>query len=284
MKIEEKILTPADAAKLLAGAGPNRKRVRSRVANLASAIKRGEWVPDGNPIRITDKGILLDGQHRCAAIVEADIAVPVILVTGLSADSRLVMDTGKARTFSDYLTIRNVANAVQIGATTTLLWNYEHGVFTWRGDWFARPFPTLQQLWELYQQREDDIRLGSMQGQAVNRVVRISRSVVSGAWVILGDIECDRCGALPPDLDDFYDQLAMRKASGFDSVTLLIKLMNAKDRAPGIAGPSTYSQKVQLALLFKAWNYYREGRPVQALRFSLGGKAGVNREAFPVPH
>ena len=86
------------------------------------------------------------------------------------------------------------------------------------------------------------------------------------------------------DLDDFYDQLAMRKVAEFDSVTLLIKLMNGKERAPGITGPSTYSQKVQTALLFKAWLAYREGRPIQTLRFSLGGKAGMNRENFPVPH
>jgi hypothetical protein len=284
VKIEEKILTPVDAAKLLANVGPQRKRVRSRVANLASAIKRGEWIPDGNPIRISADGLLLDGQHRLAAIVEAGIAVPVILLTGLPAESQLVMDSGKSRSFAEYLSIRDVQNHIQIAATTTLLWNYDHGVFTWRGDWFARPLPTHQQLWELYQKRHEEIRLGTMQGHVVGRVVRMSRSVVAGAWIILGDIECGKCGPLPPDLDDFYDQMAMRKTSEFDSITLLIKLMNAKDRAPGIAGPSVYSQKVQLALLFKAWNYYREGRPVQTLRFSLGGKDGVNRENFPVPH
>ena len=38
-----------------------------------------------------------------------------------------------------------------------------------------------------------------------------------------------------------------------------------------------------MALLLKAWNYYREGRPIQTLRLSLGGKAGVNRENFPGP-
>lgn len=284
MKIEEKTLTPADAATLLASNGPNRKLIRSRVANLASAIKRGEWTPDGNPIRVSAEGVLLDGQHRLSAIVESEIAVPVILLTGLPPESQLVMDSGKSRNFADYLAIRGIQNHVQIAATTTLLWNYDHGVFTWRGDWFARPTSTHQQLWELYQKRHEDIRLGTMQGGIVNRLVRISRSVAAGGWVILGDIECGKCGPVPPDLDDFFDQLAMRKTSEFDSITLLIKLMNAKDRAPGISGPSVYSQKVQLALLFKAWNYYREGRPIQSLRFSLGGKAGVNRENFPVPH
>jgi hypothetical protein len=285
VKIEEKTLTPAEASTLLASTGPNRKLIRSRVANLARAIERGEWTPDGNPIRVSDKGVLLDGQHRLSAIVESDTPVPVILLTGLSADSQLVMDSGKARSFHDYLTIRGIGDAHQMAATTTLLWNYEHGIFTWRGtDWFSRPTPTHQQLWELFQKREDDIRLGSLQGKAVNRVVRISRSVVSVAWIVLGAVECDKCGPVPPDLDDFYDQLAMRKVAEFDSITLLIKLMNAKDRAPGISGPSVYSQKVQMALVLKAWNYYREGRPIQTLRFSLGGKAGVNRENFPVPH
>lgn len=284
MKIEEKTLTPADAAKLLALEGPQRKRIRSRVANLASAIERGEWTPDGNPIRVSADGVLLDGQHRLAAIVEAGIAVPVVILTGLSAESQLVMDSGKARSFHDYLTIRGIGDAHQMAATTSLLWNYEHGIFTWRGDWFGPPSPTHQQLWELFQKREEDIRLGSLQGKAVNRVVRISRSVVSAAWIVLGEVECSKCGPVPPDLDDFYDQMAMRKVADFDSVTLLIKLMNSKDRTPGMAGPSVYSQKVQLALLLKAWNYYREGRPIATLRFSLGGKAGVNRENFPVPH
>ncbi len=284
MKIEEKTLTPAEAAKLLGNPGPQRKLIRSRVARLASEIKRGEWIPDGNPIRLTADGGLLDGQHRLAAIVEADTAVPVLLLTGVTTESQLVMDSGKARSFHDYLTIRGVGDAHQMAATTTLLWNYEHGIFTWRGDWFGRPTPTHSLLWELFQKREEDIRLGSLQGKAVNRVVRISRSVVSAAWIVLGEVECSKCGPVPPDLDDFYDQLAMRKVADFDSVTLLIKLMNSKDRAPSTAGPSVYSQKVQMALLLKAWNYYREGRPIATLRFSLGGKAGVNRENFPVPH
>lgn len=47
MKIDVQTITPAGATTLLAGAAPNRNRVRRRVAALAEAMSSGEWRIDG---------------------------------------------------------------------------------------------------------------------------------------------------------------------------------------------------------------------------------------------
>lgn len=282
MEIREVLMTPADAAKLLEMNTRNRKLIRSRVTALTAAIERGEWVPDGNPIKISVNDVVLDGQHRLASIAGAEAPVKTWLATGLSDESQLVMDSGKPRTFGDYLHIKGIPNSLNAAATTRLLWSWDNGLFgAWSKDWFARPVPTNAQLWETFDKRHEDIELALKVSAPVLRVVRASRAVLSGGWIILGDVECGECSPVGPDLDEFYDQLAMRKVSEFDSITLFIRLLNGKDRDRKSALTSGYAQHVQLALLIKAWNAYRTGRPVATLRFSLGGK---NRERFPLPH
>jgi len=281
VKTSEILMTPADAATLLRQNTRNRKLVHQRVTALTAAIARGEWIPDGNPVKVSVTEVILDGQHRLAAVAAGDIAVPVVLMEGLPDEAQMVMDSGRARTFADYLTIRGIPNERTMASAVRFVWNYQSGIFGWKKDWFARPMPTNQQLWDLFKRDREILEIGVNQASLVLRVVRTSRAVVSGAWVVLSQIECSRCGAVGPDLDEFYEALAMRKACNYDSVTSFIRLMNSKHRDEKSALTSGYSQHVQTALLIKAWNAYREGRPVATLRYTLGG---AKPEPFPVPH
>ena len=51
------------------------------------------------------------------------------------------------------------------------------------------------------------------------------------------------------------------------------------------AGRSAYSQTVQMALLIKTWNAFREGKPIVALRWRRRPSTPGDRpERFPIPH
>jgi hypothetical protein len=282
VKISEIDMTPALAAKLLEKNTRNRKASRVRVTTLTAAIDRDEWVFDGNPIKIASSGIVLDGQHRLMAIAAGTRTVRVILIEGLDEDAQMVMDAGKPRSFADYLHIHGVQNSLNMAAAVRLVWNYQNDLFgPWHKDWFARPMPTNAQLWDVFKTRQVELELGVMQSSPVCRVVRMSRAVASGAWVVLGGIECDKCSPVGPDLDEFYEMLSMRKATEFDGIGLFIKTMNGKDRDKKSTLVAGYAQHVQFALLIKAWNAYREGRPVAQLKYTLGG---ARPEKFPTPH
>src|SRR5258708_11331106 len=123
--VQQVTLTPEDASHLMEKNIGNRLLSPRRVNSLAQSISRGEWLFDGNPIRLTSDGRLLDGQHRLAAIMQAGESVPVLMLHGLEPESQLAIDSGRPRTFSDYLRLRGVAQIHSVAAAVRLLANID---------------------------------------------------------------------------------------------------------------------------------------------------------------
>lgn len=81
------LLTPDLAAWLLDGNLDGNRRLSSReVDRIANDITEGRWKANGDTIKVNESGKLIDGQHRCHAVIQADIAVPTMIVFGVSDD------------------------------------------------------------------------------------------------------------------------------------------------------------------------------------------------------
>ena len=96
-------VTPAAAAELLRRNTSNRKIRAAVVAKYASEIAHGEWraVPAG--VGIDERGVLIDGQHRLAAIVQSGIAAPMLVVVGFPRASQEKCDRHAKRTITDVM-------------------------------------------------------------------------------------------------------------------------------------------------------------------------------------
>ena len=70
---------------------------RSRIEELARAIRSGNWVLTHQGLAFDEAGNLLDGQHRLAAIVLAGIPVLINVTRGLPMESSRAMDLGWTR-------------------------------------------------------------------------------------------------------------------------------------------------------------------------------------------
>jgi hypothetical protein len=75
-------ITPARAAELLAANSTNRPLSRAVVHGFAEAMRRGEWMVTHQGIAFDVHGVLVDGQHRLAAIIDADQSVELTVFTG----------------------------------------------------------------------------------------------------------------------------------------------------------------------------------------------------------
>ena len=268
MKISEIVMTPVHAAKLLEGNTGNRTLSQARIAAIAADIANGAWQADGSPIRVAKSGKLLDGQHRLSAIVRAKREVPVVLVEGLDEEAQLTIDSGKARSFNDYLIVRGYADHLTTSTTTRLLWRYLNGELTYEGNWSTRPSPTLTALWDLFTERQQDIQAAVAVGRRAGKYIRMSRSVLSVGWILLSAVDFE-------DAEEFFAQLANERPQGNATATLTRSMNNRE----GVAGKrGQVDQKWQMAFLFKAWNAFREGRDISIIRWTRGGK---NREPFP---
>lgn len=118
-------ITPVLAEILLASNPDNRNINEDRVAAYATDIANGDWSLNGEPIIVSDTGLLNDGQHRCSAVVKAARSIKAVVTIGVERDSRLTVDQGKVRTAGDYLGMEGIADANHVAAVASYVWQYE---------------------------------------------------------------------------------------------------------------------------------------------------------------
>jgi hypothetical protein len=118
-------VSPEMARALLDRNEGNRNYSKRQVAQIADDIRTGRWQFNGESVVIASSGELNDGQHRLQAIVEAGIAVPLVLVGGATRESRMTLDMGKNRNIADYLHLMGVTNPNVVASVARLALAYE---------------------------------------------------------------------------------------------------------------------------------------------------------------
>ena len=121
MQVQVQTITPDYAAALLAKNTSNRPFTSSHADTIANGIRRGEWKLNGDAIRISDDGVLLDGQHRLTAIVRAGVPVQSVVIGGLPRDVFDTIDIGaKRRSTADVLAIHGEKHYTTLSAAAYL--------------------------------------------------------------------------------------------------------------------------------------------------------------------
>lgn len=117
IKFAVEAIDPEKATTWLEDNTSNRPIVQSHVDYLASMMKGNEWLVTHQGIAFSDKGRLLDGQHRLWAVVESGCTVQMMVSRGLDEQSFKYLDIGKKRSTGDSLGInRKVADVVGLVA------------------------------------------------------------------------------------------------------------------------------------------------------------------------
>jgi hypothetical protein len=101
VKSEVRTITPKEAAQWLKGRnGHNRPLSKTYVSYLANEIQSGKWRLTHQGIAFDSDGVLVDGQHRLSAIVEAGKPVQMLITIGLPIERFPIIDRGVARQMS----------------------------------------------------------------------------------------------------------------------------------------------------------------------------------------
>lgn len=105
-KIKKMAMTPALAIHWLETRAPNRTISMDHVKRLAARMKTG-WLDQPDGIKFNKDGLLIDGQHRLWAIIEADIAVEMMVYEGVDEAAMTTFDTGRSRTVAQAYQIKH---------------------------------------------------------------------------------------------------------------------------------------------------------------------------------
>jgi hypothetical protein len=263
-------ITPDKAREMLTFNTHNRP-LREKVVNaLADDMKVGSWAEDGQSIKFGKDGTLLDGQHRLAAIVKADVTVRMLVVRNVPNDAQENMDTQARRSFGDVLKLRGEGQYVALAAATRRVYMWERGAPSGT----SNMQPTNRQLLQTLE-KHPELRYTVSVTERVRAHVSIRGSILSLChWLFL---QID-----PDDCEHFFARLADgQNLSEGDAIYVLRRTAN-NDRNEGqFAGRSAgIADTVMCAYVIKAWNAYRQGRKIGLLRYKPGG---AKPETFPKP-
>lgn len=98
----------------------NRPISQNHINKLASDMKSGEWELSHEAIAFDPHGILIDGQHRLWAIVEADRPMHLPVAFNVPSEAMRAITGGRPRTVVDVLKIGNKDGNVSTHHTSTL--------------------------------------------------------------------------------------------------------------------------------------------------------------------
>ena len=113
------VVTPAMAARWLTLNQGNRKPSRAKVRRFADVIRNGKWMENGETVKFSASGRLLDGQSRLRAIIEANTAVELELRFGIPDAAQKAMDCGEVLSPALRFVYQMEQGGIRQGGSTT---------------------------------------------------------------------------------------------------------------------------------------------------------------------
>lgn len=119
------LITPEMAVDLLALNSHNRTKKPTKINQYAKDMAAGKWHPDASDLKFSEDKILLDGQNRLVACIQADVPFGTLVRTGLDPNAQPHMDTGSLRTLADVFKMSGVSDPNNVAAAISLRTRYE---------------------------------------------------------------------------------------------------------------------------------------------------------------
>lgn len=262
MRTKTQTITPAKAAQLLEANTSNRPLSRSVVRSFAEAMQRGEWKTTHQGIALDSNGVLIDGQHRLAAIVEADVPVKLTVFTEVSPDSFDVLDTGKKRNAADVLAIEGEKNTLQLAAMLRTVWLYDNRRdLSWAG---GNARVTNHQILEVLE-ANPKIRDYTTVGEQLAHETGMIKSAAGAASYLVA--RANSAATIEPWLEGLIEGAGLAKTDARLKLRNLMLNMARRQAGEARRRHDTREQVVLYLTAFKAW---AGGESVSRLRYSAG--------------
>jgi hypothetical protein len=246
---EVKTVTPALAEIILSQNHENRRIRPYKLAQIVSDMTNGRWQLNGEAIVIAKTGELNDGQHRLMGIVDSKTPQPLLFVFGVERETRTTLDQGAARSANDYLQMDGVPNAATLASLTRTILSFE------RADKRSLGRSGEITASQVLERAEQDQTLQTSARYASAHAYRMKKF----------------CS--PTVLGFCHNVLIKENAS--DGIAFMHALVTGEDLKRGDAVYTARERllgfdrgktmAVQIEIIFRAWNAYRERRPMKTI-------------------
>lgn len=244
-RIKLKEITPVLAAKWLERNTVNRPMSQGLVRKYAADMERGRWDINGETIKLSINGELLDGQHRLRACIVADKPFKSMVAMDLPATAIKSVDIGRNRSFSDRLALEGTEKyRNSTAALVRALWRYRNGLAV---------DPTHEQLAELYEQTREDVDRAVLLVNGLRSNVGGSTpiNVTAAALVYLM-----ARGKNAAQAELYVQQLIVGEYIGKEDPAFVVRTRILRAKADRMG----FSMEDQVAAMIAGWNALRKNR------------------------
>lgn len=243
----------------------NRPLSDKRIALMAKEMNEGKWMLTGENIIFAKDGTLNNGQHRLNAQIIAERTFISDVRFGIEREAYKVTDLGKKRTQADALSILGEKRCTTLAAALAWVHRFQQGLPESARD-TCDTTTTVKLL-----QEHPDIR------ESVVKAMQMVRSFpgFQGGPMAFGHY------AMAQRHGDAADAFFLKLETGFGISDRDDPIYRLRQRMTQVLNSRTELRPVdQLALSFKAWNAYRQNKPLSQLSWR---SEGTQAEPFPEP-
>lgn len=256
-------ITPQIAQMYLTHNVINRKKSDKTIDTYAIDMKEGRWRLNGDAIRFSKSGNLLDGQHRLMACLKAGVPFNTYVTRGLDEDCFVTIDNGKIRSAGDIFTISDIPNSIRSSVIVKKYIKLQNELLIMSkadGNGSGMTKITNSKVLDVYNQNKDLVRA------AVSLGTRCYDSCRPFSSTDIGGIYCYLVNDkhhLPEEVVSFFEQLCDIKPAEYNMLRSCRKIfVNDKSSNARMVG------SVRQALLIKAWNYFVRKKDVVSFKYN----------------
>lgn len=259
-------VTPELAIEWLETNTHNRPKRDRRIGMYARDMAAGNWLLNGDAIRFSETGVLLDGQHRLMACIEAETAFETIVVRGLPNETQATMDHGSTRRMADELHLRSEKNATTLAAIARRVALWDSGFVI--NSRYSPTDPEMLAVIEKYTNLRECANYGASHRGDMRDVLPASQ-VGFGLWLLT------QCGGA--NAKEFFNRLSdgIELEEGAPVLALRRRLRREKNMVGGFANPT-----LNLALMVWAWNAHCRKKTLSNMQVNPDA---LTNENFPMP-
>lgn len=258
-------VTPALAEAWLRFNEGNRKPSRTKIRRFAAAMARGGWAQNGETVKFSISGRLLDGQSRLMAVQQSGATVVLELRAGLPDIAQQSMDSGELRSGTHTLEMLGEKYPHVLAPALKMVFHLENGILG--GGTLPGPRKNgtrvvenaqLGPLLERHTALKDSVGWVMTEGLSLSNIMQ--HSVASFFHYIFGTIDAEL-------RDEFFAALVSGLNLTRQSPVYHLRERLLADRAKHLV---LARRREHRALVIKAWNFTRAGEKITRLEFGKG--------------
>lgn len=247
------VIEPETAAKWLEKNDAGRRLRPSVVKAYAEEMTSGRWKINGETIKFSSDGRLLDGQHRLNACKDSGVPFASYVIRGVSDSAFDSIDIGRNRSGVDILNIMHVPYAAFVARALRLLYYWESDRYT------HVPIPQTKLKGML------SLHPGVVESAGfIKELVKKNGSIIPSTLSVFGHYLFNKVDEAKAR--EFFHGLYDGTSLESDSPIYMLRQRFIKTVMTGMS----MRDDQQVSLLIKAWNIFYSNDPKSFLRYKKG--------------